>query len=694
MMTDQQIKKVYLALLVAIFFVPLLFWSQLYNTFSSSKVLFFWLVVDAVGVFWIHLAVRTDEFSRLKRDPVVWALLAFIGVQILSSTLGVDPWHSFFGDMRRYTSVVMTLHLSVYVMALIFFLRRTPVWRSRFVHLLIVIASLASVHAIFEWAGFVPSLVDFDRASSVFGNPIYLASFLMIPCFLSLGEFHKERGSKRVVFGALSLLIFLGILATGTRGALIGLLVGLGVLVLQTFHRRKSSSRITVIVLLMSVLVFGSVYLIGRNSTQESILYRITHFSGENVSSRLTYWKLGIQGFSEAPLLGVGNENYYIVANKNYQAKEYGFDDMWVDKPHNYFVGLLVTNGLLGLLSFLALVGLLLKRSWKRTDYFAPALMAYLAQSAFIFSTISASITFFFLMALIVTQTKRPDGRVVRWGSGIQVVGTLLMFLVLFGFTIPYARTVHALGQTDDLQAASTKIDKQLVVYDYGNVAKVYFNTLLAGPFNQSLFDKTQAYYLKAISRHPQQAELWYHLARLYITQATEMGTVVSKEGVTAVDKVRALAPGRINGQYLQVFIAELSGDSQGAIEMAEELHQTYPDDPETTWILAQLYLTNEQIDSGLALALEALEEGLTLLSSKDLLFLVSLFAERGQYDQVVDVYERAVDMFPNELTLLPGLAASYATVGDRGSAIETAQELIRLDPQSRDAAQAFIDSL
>jgi O-antigen ligase len=694
MVTDKQIQKVYLALLVAIFFVPLIFWPKLYNAFSSTKVLMFWMLVDVLGVLWIYLAVRTDEFSKLRRDPIVLALLVFVFIQIVSSLLGVDQWNSFFGDLRRYSSILMTLHLSVYAMAIIFFLRRTPVWQVRFVHLLIVVASLVSVHAVFEWASFVPSLVDFDRASSVFGNPIYLASFLIIPLFLSLGECKKEEGSKRILFAALSLLIFLGILATGTRGALIGLVAGFVVMVVQILLHRGLSKRVPMVTAIIIVLVFGSMYLIGQNSAEESILYRITHFSGENVSSRLAYWNLGIQGSFDAPLLGVGNENYYIVADKNYQAEDYGFDDTWIDKPHNYFVELLVTNGVLGLLSFLVLIGLLLKRSWRTKGYLAPALVAYLAQSLFIFDTISASITFFFLIALIVAQKKREDGEALRWGSKIQVVGTLLICVVLFGFTIPYARTVYALGQSDDLQKASEIIDKQLVVYDYGNVAEVYFNSLLANQFDQDLFEKTEGYYLRAISRHPEQAKLWYQLARLYITQATEAGTVVSEDGVSAADMVLELAPGRINGQYMQVFIVELSGDSEKAIEMAENLYDLFPDDPETIWILAQLYLSHERVDSGLVLAIDALEQKLKLLSSNDLLLLVSLFAERGQYDQVVNVYERAVDMFPSELTLLPGLAASYATIGDTKSAIETAQELMRLDSHSTDAAQAFIESL
>lgn len=117
-------------------------------------------------------------------------------------------------------------------------------------------------------------------------------------------------------------------------------------------------------------------------------------YAAETTSGRGYHLKVGYNIFSDNPVLGVGYHNYGAHFLYNYQFLVSGGDRVWSSKrsPHSSHVGLLAELGFVGVLLWLALMGVALRnliRAWwqtSRTKPSAPFFMieavtyAYLAQ--------------------------------------------------------------------------------------------------------------------------------------------------------------------------------------------------------------------------------------------------------------------------------------------------------------------------
>src|SRR6185369_16632465 len=143
---------------------------------------------------------------------------------------------------------------------------------------------------------------------------------------------------------------------------------------------------------------------------QGSDLTRLFQLRDSNTSARLVQWGVALRGFKDHPLFGVGPENYYIIANKYYNPAIYQFDRSWFDKPHNYLIEVLVTDGALGFTVYLAILVLIAVAFYKgyKSGFLSlmefvillAALLAYQIQNLTVFDTVPASLAFYCLMGL------------------------------------------------------------------------------------------------------------------------------------------------------------------------------------------------------------------------------------------------------------------------------------------------------
>ncbi len=691
---QKTIQYLYISFVIASGLVPLMFAPSLYKWFGGPKTLAFLVLTQALALLWVFVATRTDELTRLKRNPLVLVFCLFLLAQIVSSLLGLDPLHSFFGDARRHSGVLLNIHLFLFFLALIFLCRRSVAWKKHLMHLFVAVACILSTHALLEALGWVPNLADTSRGTSFMGNPIFLASFLTIPFFFSLSLL-KQRGKNLHSWYVIPVvLIFLGILATGTRGALVGVALGLLTWAGQVVVKKKVLSMGTMLTMLtVFVLVSGGI-LLSTQLAPESSLARLASVSDENIDSRLAYWSLGLRGGLDHLILGVGNENYSVVANGYYQAEQYAFDDTWPDKPHNILVELFVAGGVIGLLAYLSLIFLALKYSWGDERLFAPAVVAFLGQGLFIFDTISASITFMTLLALIAVESPSREGGGSRYLMPLQLsVGVFVVGSFLF-LTIPHYRLLHAMGNSLDVEAISQELSDDALIHDYANLADLYYQHQATHAYDKTIFDQGVLYYQRQLEKHPLDAKSWYHLGQMYIDKAVSLSQSVDELGREAVERVNKLAPGRLDGRNQRIFIAQLDGDITQTLEQAIALHQSAPHDPETAWVLAQLYMQNDQVESAVDTGLLALENGVKFGESAAFTWLGEALVMLDRFDDLIFMYKQATVMFPDQLQFYFSLAATYAAVGDTVSAIEVAEQVKVLDPASAASAQAFIDSL
>lgn len=274
------------------------------------------------------------------------ALLWVIGIA-LATSLAEAPSVAFWSTHARSDGALQSL---AYVAALGLLLRvpDTPKWTA-------LAAALACVPGIVPIGWGLAGELGLPRLQGSTGNPLFLGSLLIF------GMWGAYRWGKPVLAG----LLFVALLLTGAKGAILGAVVG-GLLLWR--HG----------LLAVLLLTAGLAWV----APTESI--------------RWSLWYAGIQGVIERPW-GWGAEHFPLLWDR-YSVP---FSEPWQDRAHSMYIDRALDWGVLGLGGFLWLIALAWKRG-ERPERFA--LTAYLVQAIFTFDSLPTMVG---LLAVIAYSLRK-----------------------------------------------------------------------------------------------------------------------------------------------------------------------------------------------------------------------------------------------------------------------------------------------
>ena len=198
------------------------------------------------------------------------------------------------------------------------------------------------------------------RPTGPFGNTNLYASYLCLNVFLVLAAREAREDLRRTgrrlpallrwpgpLLGPVMLpLLLLGILATASRGAMVGCVAGL-VLSGSLRLRRISRPRLAALVVGLVFLGMAGTWYVRQDPLVLRRLQSTAEGSGPNIENRLELWHAGREAFATHPVLGVGYgqlRNYVELATGN-------------NKPvHQTFISMGAELGVVGLVVFLWLL--------------------------------------------------------------------------------------------------------------------------------------------------------------------------------------------------------------------------------------------------------------------------------------------------------------------------------------------------
>lgn len=636
---------------------PLFFLPDYFGPFTNAKFIWFIFLVQLTFPVFVFVRLSRQKTCTWRRNPILLSLFVLMASVLISGLLGLDPFNSFFGNAFRPTGIFFYLHLTLFVLYLVEIFWHEPRWKTLCVDMVIGVATLAALYGLLE-SWLLPSFVSIEgRVASVFGNPTVFSSFLIIPFFFTLARAIEEpSGSIRKLLLACLGVIGGAIFLTGTRGAVVGLLVGaLCWVLIQAWKKTFSLKRLGLLIGAIVILVMGAFLFIKAAIPPEHPLYRLTDFSDVNTQARLTYWSLALKGWVENPLLGVGSENFYAIADAYGDPSLSTFTSYWPDKSHNAFVEWLMATGVVGMaayLVFLFFVFRSLLRSPLQTHHlWVAGLMAYLVHGLFLFETVSGLIMVYLLVAMAAslhTQPRKnaqPLSPAIRIGvTGISAIAMLLLLLLV---TTPMHQFLlrigkgNALAETDPTSGVALYESAESLpfLWDTRLLAKVYFTLLTDSVVRQDrseklleeFFGRSLHAFGRTLESHPLRAQDWNDFGRLLFLLAIFQEEPVSDEGYKAVERARSLAP--FNPIPVETLASMLLHDIDNA-------------------------------------------------------------ASQGEYETVISLYQQLVKLQPDKLSYLANLAAAYAQTGQLERARETALQLKQLDPSSEASVEAFLESL
>lgn len=189
---------------------------------------------------------------------------------------------------------------------------------------------------------------------------------LLLVCCLPLGVYFLRSGSTRteklIASGVLAASLFT-LVKTGSRGGFLGL-IAVGVYLLLAYRAIPRVKR------LASVGLLAGVFLVAAGSQywelMESMLRPTQDYNWDSDSGRRKVWTRGVGYMLDNPLTGVGVAAFPVAegtVSERAALQRYGIGFKW-SAAHNSFVQIGAEIGVLGLLAFVAMLWVAIRRTY------------------------------------------------------------------------------------------------------------------------------------------------------------------------------------------------------------------------------------------------------------------------------------------------------------------------------------------
>jgi len=197
------------------------------------------------------------------------------------------------------------------------------------------------------------------RAYGLFQHPNFLADYLAFVIPLVIRLFYFDRSNRTYFYGFVLLTASLSLFITFGRGAWIGMVLSVAVMLsidVITQHFRK----VKTFALIMSI-VFGTAFLVHYLPSIQKRLFADIERKDSSAKIRVPLMKVALRMIKDKPIIGVGFTNYEL------WSEDYAFDYGVFSRKtlsqivHNSYLLLAAEIGLPGLVIYLVLIGKVLK---------------------------------------------------------------------------------------------------------------------------------------------------------------------------------------------------------------------------------------------------------------------------------------------------------------------------------------------
>ena len=385
------------------------------------------------------------DHLRYRPLPLLLPLVAYAASAILSTIFSVAPQLSLFGDPMREEGISTLLAYA----ALTVLFSQLVASEKQF-HLLMLgligASLLIALNAIANYGGYYPigQLVHQrgylgPGVGSTVGNPNFLGKFLVLILPLSLAYGCASRSRVQTLYGTVAFLACLvALVLTFTRASWLAFFIEMIIFFSITGRmllRKKGvmvAGTAIVTCVVAALLYWGGAQDSGRDFFDlagKKIYGSFDFGKGRGVATRLFVWEKTIGMVRERPLFGFGPDaqskameafnleyclrfNDWSIADRGDQRVIRFSGLTLLDRAHNNYLDVALTQGLVGLAAYLATVITFLvwlirtlrgeKNSSLRIIYcgLAASFCGYLVNDIFIFSVVSVSPTFWSLMGL------------------------------------------------------------------------------------------------------------------------------------------------------------------------------------------------------------------------------------------------------------------------------------------------------
>lgn len=393
-----------LVLLTGLFFSAIWFWRPTIDVFDLTKLTILWIMGLLALLLWmISSAERGVWVPKLK---LFWFAGAFLAAQALATLFSQDRWLSFLGLYHRYGGLLpFTLYATIALILVGLYWER-PQDLKEIPRAMVLAALFVSGYVIIEKLGldWIPWRDSTGNPPpypvSTLGNSDFAGGWLAIaaPLFLYVVVTSKNT-YVRWILAAAMVAELAALWFTQARGAFIAF--GFATAVLAFLYRdlaprwvRRAAAAGVAAVILISVVVLVHPFM-RQAPSFFNVNGQFSFFRTGTLTSRSYYWVTALKIFKHHPILGTGPDTYYANYPHYRLAKDGALLGLTItDKPHDIYLEYASNSGILGVGTYLAVLGAALWFGYRRIaklsghtrlllTVFIVSLAAYIGQGVF-----------------------------------------------------------------------------------------------------------------------------------------------------------------------------------------------------------------------------------------------------------------------------------------------------------------------
>ncbi|HZQ29527.1 MAG TPA: O-antigen ligase family protein [Patescibacteria group bacterium] len=715
------------------FFVPLVFWNSTSELFELNKMWLTFILTILIVAAWIIKSIVTRKFF-VQRTPLDIPIALFFISQVISTIFSWDPYVSIWGYYSRFNGGLLSI--ICYIALYYAFLSNFPLKKigneldlqtmvKRIIWISLGSAAIVALWGLPSHFGYDPTCLlfrgsfdvscwtaDFQpkiRIFSTLGQPAWLGAYLAILApllFAFLKE--KDRSIKSKALLLLGIVIFyVDILFTRARAAIIAFWLSLLLFAFayywtdlrkrikkisfkSLYPYAKNSSLIFVGLLIVTFLALNPLNLSiskGKIQTEKPKTAQLqsgSFSSGgggtESGKIRLLVWQGALNTWIHYPVFGTGVETFAFAYYK-FRPVEHNLTSEWnylYNKAHNEYLNYLATTGIVGLLTYLSMIGLFLFFVGKyfKDRKFSPiptALIAgyvsMLVSNFFGFSVVITNLYLFLIPAFVFVLTnslKAKNSISFSLGKGKDDKLSLIQRLDIF---VTLIAVLYSIATLANFWIADTAYSLGSNLGHAGEYIKAY--SALHDAVDRASFEPTFK------------------------------DELAGNDAILAASLTSQLGQDPKNASVAAQFAENLKKE---AIFATNQVTNEHPNNVVFWKTKVRVFYTLSQIDPKyLPQAISAIKKARDLAPTDAGIYynLGLLYGQNGQNKEAVDALKKAIELKPNYINAYYGLGLFYRQLAtnEKGQvkdealaqkAIEEMQIILKMDPNNQDAKGAL----
>lgn len=688
-------------------FLTLYVANDYFFPFITGKNFAFRIIVELVFAAWFVLLLLDAKY----RPKFSWVLASFSGFLIImffANLFGEHPSSSFWSNFERMDGYVTLVHIFIYILVLSSTLTTKKVW-GYYLHTTLLVAFIASLYGLAQYAGLAEG--NSGRIESYLGNSAYLSIYMLFHIFIAFWLLVESRVNlHRIIYSLLAVMFTYTLIGTGTRGTVIGLMVGVAVMVVYIMFfgskypefRRYAIGAFAFLLLGVGVFILAKDTAVVQNSPN---LARIANINlQEDLVVRGTIWGMAWEGVKERPLLGWGQGNFNYVFNANYNPALYG-QEQWFDRVHDIFFDWLIAGGFLGLIAYLSIfaaciyylfvVPLLRPENQTFTvlerGVLLGILAGYLTHNLVVFDNIISYLFFAMFLAIIHSRVGIPMPRleklridhalVTQFAAPVTAV---LVMTLIYTMHVPNMRAAtdiiegyRAATPADKLAAFERAVSRNSFAEQ--EVTEQIAQQAMSLVNDQKVPEEVRKKFVTvAESELLRLAEEKPGDARIHVFIGTFYRAIGDLEAAAKqMNIARELSPAKQSIIAQQAIIAYSQGNKEKARDLFGESFRLDERNYEAREYYAAMLFHVGEVDEAKALAID--EVALNRFALND--FLIGAVNAAGDKAFMIELYKARIAQKPDVEQNWASLAFLYDQMGNKKDAVDTLKRAAEAKP-------------